>query len=218
MRFHVDTIREHYLRAQLVGDRREAVRVVLDEGLRGGTSISELQTGVIQAAQEQMGQLWQQRRVTVAQEHMATAISQVALSALFERATPKPRIGKKLLIACVEGELHDLPARLVADMLDLEGFDVRFLGADVPHDALAASVLEERPDAVGLSITMSTNADALRVAIARVREVSNAPIFVGGRASRLSPTLTTELHVASDGSTLEDLVATARRVLGLDLQ
>jgi len=215
MRFELDTIREHYLRAQLLGDRREAVRIILDEGVRNGTSILDLQTAVVQAAQVQMGQLWQQHRVTIAQEHMATAISQVALSALFERARPKPRLGKKLLLACVEDEQHELPARLVADLLELEGIDIRYLGADVPHDALVSSVERERPDAIGLSVTMEFNLDSLRTAVTRLRAVTDARIVIGGRACQLTEGLADDLGVECDGASPSDLVATANRVLAV---
>jgi methanogenic corrinoid protein MtbC1 len=146
---------------------------------------------------------------------MATAISQVALSALFERAMPKSRIGKKLLISCPEGEEHELPARLVADFLDLEGFDIRFLGANVPHDALVHCVQRENPDAIGLSLTMVINADSLRTAIGRIRAVTETPIVVGGRAMTELPDLAASLGVDSDGATLEQLISTARRVLQL---
>jgi methanogenic corrinoid protein MtbC1 len=211
----VDALREHFLHAQLVGDRREAVRVVIDEGVAGGTSIFDLQTGVIQEAQVQVGNLWQQQRVSIAQEHMATAISHAALSALFERAIPKPRLGKKLLLACVEGEHHELPARLVADLLDLEGFDVRYLGANVPHGALASVVGQEKPDVVGLSVTMCFNINALRTAVERIRAVAVVPIMVGGLAVRTSPELAPSLGVVGDGVALAALIAATRQAVGL---
>jgi methanogenic corrinoid protein MtbC1 len=215
MRLQVDTLREHFVHAQLVGDRREAVRVIIEEGIAGGTSINELQAGVVQAAQVQIGQLWQQQRVTIAQEHMATAISQVALAALFERATSKTRLGKKLVISCPEGEEHELPARLVADFLELEGFDVRFLGANVPHDALVHCVQREKPDAVGLSLTMAVNVDSLRTAIERIRAVTEVPIVVGGRAVIELPGLAASFGIDVDGTTVDELVSTARRVTRL---
>jgi len=209
------TLRERYLSAQLAGDRREAMRLVLDEGFARGLPVIDLQTQVIQAAQNEIGRLWQQNQVTIAQEHMATAISQLTLSALFERAKPKAPLGKKLLLACVEGEQHDLPARLVADLLDLEGFDVRYLGANVPHDDLVRAIESERPDVIGLSVTMSFNVPALRTAIARIRAATSAPVFVGGHAMQWSPSLAADLGVSPVGETAEDLIATARSLAGV---
>ena len=211
----LDGLRDRYLTAQLAGDRREALRLLVEDGLDGGASVLDLQAGVIQAAQDEIGRLWQLNRVTIAQEHMASAISQLALATLFERATPAPRLGKRFLLACVAGEQHDLPARLVADFLDLAGFDMRYLGADVPHDDLVRMACAEQPDVVGLSVTMSFNVPALRTAVARLGAVLDRPIFVGGHAIRRSPGLIAELVVTSDGTTSAEVVATARRLAGL---
>ncbi len=211
----LDLLRERYLRAQLAGDRREAVRLVVEDGLGAGTKVTDLHAGVIQAAQREIGVLWQQNRVSIAQEHMASAISHLSLAALFERAAHARPLGKKLVLACVEGELHDLPARIVADFLEIEGFDVRYLGANVPHDDLTRMIEAESPDLVGLSVTMSFNVPALRIAVARVRAVTDRPIFVGGHATQWAQGVATELGVASAGTVPSEVVALARRLVGL---
>lgn len=208
-------LRERYLRAQLAGDRREAVRLVVEEGLACGASVVDLQAGVVAAAQDEIGRLWQLNLVSIAQEHMATAIAHLALAALFERARPAAANGKKLVIACVEGELHDLPARLAGDLLELDGFEVRFLGANVPHDDLVATVREERPDLIGLSVTLSLHVASLREAVARLRTVTIAPIAVGGQAIAWAPGLGRELDVFTAGPSPDAIRATARRLTGL---
>jgi methanogenic corrinoid protein MtbC1 len=208
-------LRDRFLSGQIAGDRREAMRLVLDEGLALGAEIVELQAHVVQAAQNELGRLWQQNRVSIAQEHIATEISQLTLSALYERATPKPSLGKRVLIACVEGELHDLPARLVADVLDLDGFDVRYLGANVPHETLLTSIAHERPDLIGLSVTMTFHVPALRTAVERVRAMTATPILIGGHATRWSQNLAFELEVDSTGTSHDEITASARRLAGV---
>ena len=208
-------LKEQYLRAQLAGDRREAVRVVVEEGLaKRGASIAELQSGVIAAAQDEIGRLWQLNLVTSAHEHMATAISHISLAALFEHARVADSVDRKVVIACVEGEQHDLPARLVADLLELHGFEMRFLGASIPHDHLVVVVRDERPALIGLSVTMSFNMDSLREAVSRLRVVTDAPIFVGGHAlawSAVGLDKELDVHVTSP----DEVLATARRLTGL---
>lgn len=212
----IEQLRERFITAQLAGDRREAVRLVVDDGLHQGAPIDALQDLVIGAAQRELGEKWERREITVAQEHMATAIAQLTLAALFERAPTSPRLGKKLLIACVEGELHDVPARLVADVLDLAGFDTRYLGASVPHTQLVGAALAERPDAIGLSVTTSSNLSALRTAVARLRDAGAPPVFIGGLALDLAPGEREAVGVPAGRGSPAELVATARRVTGLD--
>lgn len=198
-------LRQRYLARQLAGDRRGAIRLLQDEGLSRGASVSELQFQVIGEAQREIGRLWQENRISIAQEHLATAISQLALAQLYQLAAAAPRADRKILVACVEGELHDFPARLLADHLDLAGFDVHFVGANVPTDALLDLVALERPDVVALSITMSFHAGALKTAVRRLRErFPDLPVMVGGHACRWSPGLLEEVGAAGGARCASD--------------
>jgi methanogenic corrinoid protein MtbC1 len=204
-----------YLRAQLGGDRREALRLIVDEGLGRGLSCEDVHK-VIRHAQSEIGRLWQEDRISIAQEHMATAISQLVLSHVYQYANPPTPNGKKVMVACVEGELHEFPARLVADALDLAGFEVRYLGASVPHAALLQMLDAEKPDLLVLSATMTFNVPQLREAVARVRERSGTlPLAVGGGACAFSPGLAGELGADLAGTDADELVALARRRLGV---
>lgn len=209
-------LKARYLDAQIHGDRRGAIRLVLDEGIAKGASVFELQSEVIQAAQRDIGQLWQENQISVAQEHMATAISQMALARLYDEAERAPSNEKRITMACVEGELHDLPSRLVADALDLAGFDMRFLGADVSTETLLAKLSAERPDLLALSVTMDFNLPALRTTVTRVRERwgKRIPIIVGGRACTVE-NLVSELGVDGTASDASAIVSCAQRLLGL---
>jgi len=209
----LDQLFTRYLEAQLAGDRRAALGVVIDEGLGGGHSVHELHTNVLQAAQSEIGRLWQQNRIGIAQEHMATAISHVVASRLFEEATPEPRVGKRIMVACVQGEFHEFPARLVADFLDLGGFDVLYLGANVPTDHLVAMLRDTTPDVLALSVTMSFNVPALREALARAREAfPGLPVMTGGHALKWEPGLAQAFDVHTCEPEAASVVGTARRL------
>lgn len=207
---------DRYLAAQLGGNRREALRLVVEDGLGGGLGVLEMHA-VVQAAQREIGRLWQLDRISIAQEHMATAISHVVLSHVYQYATPHAPNGRKVLVACVEGELHDFPARLVADALDLAGFEVRYLGASVPTDSLLRMLDQERPDLLALSVTMTFNVMSLRVAVQRVREHTGGslPIAVGGNACAWARGLATEVGADITGFDAPELVAAALERLGV---
>lgn len=210
------SLRDRFVTAQLGGNGREALRVVIEDGLNRGLLPFDLHE-VIKDAQREIGRLWQEDRITIAQEHMATAISQVALGHVYQRMTPAAANGKKVLVACVEGELHDFPARLVADALDLAGFEVRYLGASVPIDSLLLMIDKEKPDLLALSVTMSFNVTALRTAVAKIRAHVKGPlpIAVGGGACAGDRSLTAELGADLTGADAAELVENARSLLGL---
>lgn len=198
---------ERYLEAQLAGDIRGALRL-LDEALARGVSITDLQCQVIQVAQRELGELWQNNRISMAQEHRASSISQIALAHLFSRARPAPPLGISVAVACVEGELHELAARLVADFLELAGFTVNYFGANLPTESLLSMLQAEPPDVVALSVTMSFNLPALRRTIEEVRKRLGAhqPILVGGPALADDPQLVSELNVRTAGPSPAELV------------
>ncbi|OJH40899.1 cobalamin B12-binding domain-containing protein [Cystobacter ferrugineus] len=203
-----------YLATQLAGDLRGVLRL-LDESLARGASVTDLQCQVIQAAQRELGRLWQQGHIGIAQEHRATSISQVALAHLFSRAQPAPARGMSVAVACVEGELHEMPARLLSDFLELAGFTVIHLGANLPTDGLVSLLEREPPDVLALSVTMLFNIPALRRAVAEVRgRLGPAlPILVGGLAINAHPGLVEELGVASAGPTPAELESSVLRAV-----
>jgi methanogenic corrinoid protein MtbC1 len=210
-------LRDRYLAAQLRGDRRQALQVITDEGPRAGLSPAQL-SRVIGDAQREIGRLWQEDRISVAEEHIATAISHMALSFVYQLARPGTPNGKKVLVACVEGELHEFPARIAADALDLAGFEVRFLGASVPTDSLLSILDKDAPDLLALSVTMSFHVPAAREAVRRVREHTGGrlPIALGGGACEWSKNLATELAVEVTGCDADELVRAAARQLGVE--
>jgi methanogenic corrinoid protein MtbC1 len=206
---------ETYVNVQLRGDRRAALHFV-DRLVHEGHSVADIQQHVIAAAQRQIGRMWEESRIGVAQEHMATAISQLALAQLYRYAQPLPTRGRKVVVACVEGELHEFPARLVADALDLAGYDTRFLGADVPTGSLLAVLEQESPNLLALSITMPFHGAALLRQVKSVRDHTGGllPIAVGGLACTQLREITAEIRPEILASSAREMVEEANRLFG----
>ncbi|MCU0680679.1 MAG: cobalamin-dependent protein [Polyangiaceae bacterium] len=204
-----------YLAAQLAGDSREALAVVIERGVEAGVPVSELQLQVVQPAQREIGRLWQENLISVAQEHLATSISQLVVSRLYSHMPRERPNGKHVLVACVEGELHDVGARMGADFLEMAGFEVRFLGANVATAALGRALGEGPVDVLGLSASMSFHEPALRAAVREARRVKGEglPILVGGGLVRWAPGLREELGVEAFGESADTLVERCRRRL-----
>jgi methanogenic corrinoid protein MtbC1 len=207
---------QRYLAAQLAGDRREALRLLVDEGLLRGVPLQDIHLKIIQPAQYEIGRLWQENRISVAQEHLATAISQLALSHLYRHLPRDPSNGKVVMVSCVEGELHEVGARMASDFLEMAGFDVRFLGANVPTSHLVRMVREQMPDLLALSVSMTYHLPALRTALEQVRAIApRLHIAVGGLAFTWVPGLERELGVSFHGKDARELVASTCRILGV---
>jgi methanogenic corrinoid protein MtbC1 len=194
-----------YLRTQLGGDRRAALQFI-EDALRHGASPEDVRC-----------RLWQEDQISIAQEHMATAISQLALAHLFQHAQFRDRVGRKILVACVPGEHHEFPARLLADTLDIAGYDLRFLGADVPLDSLLRAIDSEHPDALALSVTMVFNLPSARdtVRVVRSRSKQQVPIAIGGGAFGTTPELAEGIGADLVATDAQGFIATLDGFLGV---
>ena len=90
---------------------------------------------------------------------------------------------KKMIIATVEGDNHDIGKSIVATLLAAQGFDVVDLGIDVPAEKIVAAVKEHQPVIVGLSalltVTMPKMEDVLKaLSSAGVRD--QVKVIIGG--------------------------------------
>jgi len=168
----------------LVGNQREAMAMVsgcIDQG----RSLIEIEMHLIQPALYGIGEKWQANQVSVAQEHMATAIAQSAMSLGLLRSSPSAPLGRRALLACAEGNSHSLGLQMVTDAFQLAGWDVQFLGANVPSPALVRQVAEWKPDLVCLSVAFAQHLRAVKVVIAQLDERLGAirpGIMIGGLA------------------------------------
>ena len=171
-----------YVDALRVAQPAAAERVV-DDALAAGLAPAAIQSLVIEPAMERIGRLWEANALTVADEHLATAISQSVLVRLFDRLTvAPPRSRERVLLAAVEGQHHVLGLRMIADVMEGAGFDVLYLGADVPVDALRRFAAEHRPAITGLGFAISVGVGVLADSIHAVHEACPTQIMLGGRA------------------------------------
>lgn len=89
-----------------------------------------------------------------------------------------------VILATLEGDVHDIGKNLVKTVLEAEGFRVVDLGKNRPGADIAADALEHRPVAIGISGMLTTGIPAvksLREELAS-RGVGDVPILVGGAA------------------------------------
>jgi methanogenic corrinoid protein MtbC1 len=175
--------RDAFLAAIAAGDRRRAMAAV-EAGHAAGLGLKAIYLEVLQPALREVGRRWETGAMTVAQEHLATAITQTVMSRLAGERFPDTDGGPTLIAACVDAERHALGLRMLCDLLDLDGWTSLYLGATVPGADLARMVEQRRPRAVALSVSLPPHLMAAREAIARIRALPppHPIVVVGGRA------------------------------------
>ncbi|QNE78988.1 cobalamin-binding protein [Streptomyces finlayi] len=165
---------DHLARA----DETAAVALVL-ELLASGVSAEDVLLGLIAPAQAAVGEHWVTNEWSVAQEHAATHVSNRAVSALAAAtAVPDHPLGS-VVVACPDGEWHTLPAHIVAEVLRLRGFTVRFLGAGVPTAHLISYLHQNGSDLIVLSCMLAVRLPRVYHTIEACR-LARVPVMVGG--------------------------------------
>jgi methanogenic corrinoid protein MtbC1 len=181
-----------YLDAIRRGDRRAAFEVV-DRALDSGSDLRALYMDVVQPAMREIGRLWQTNVLSVAEEHLATAISQAAMGRIFERTFEWRDVRTPTLIAaCADTERHQIGLRMLCDLLELDGWDTKYLGASVPIEDLVDIARKQSPDVIAISATIAPHVPRVRDAIAAIRRATleKQPIIaVGGRVFFTDPSL-----------------------------
>ncbi len=207
-----ESVRDRFLGALLAGDRRGAFAAV-DDARAAGIGVGSLYLEVFQPVLREVGRLWEENRITVADEHVATAIAQAAMSRLYDAVFATGAVeGRLLLAACADSERHEIGLRMVCDLLEMEGWDTVFLGATVPVESLVAMVLERRPQVVALSAAIAPHLARVRQAIEAIRAAvpRDGPLVaVGGRAFLADPGLAERLGAdltASDAAQAARLI------------
>ncbi|CAL9595092.1 cobalamin B12-binding domain-containing protein [Streptomyces sp. enrichment culture] len=146
-----------------------------------GAAAEDVLLDVIAVVQRRVGEAWAAGRLTVAREHAATAIHDRVIGAMAHRAPPPASRSGAVTVACVDGEWHALPARLLAEVLRHRGHKVDFLGAHVPTPHLIAHLHRTAPAALALSSSLPTRLPAAHMAITAVQAIG-IPVLAGGAA------------------------------------
>jgi methanogenic corrinoid protein MtbC1 len=152
----LSALREEFLRGLIEGNlslsHNCATGYVTDK-----ERLQEFYLGVVQPAMVEVGARWQNGTLSVAREHLATAIVTRVLASQHMRFITLDKPRGKALISAAANEFHELGARLIADVLDLNGWDTLYIGSNVPVEETLAFVRNEKPFLVGLSVTMPFN-------------------------------------------------------------
>lgn len=158
---------------------------VVDDLLNSGMTVSQLYVQVLQQAMHEAGRRWQANEFSVADEHYFTAVTQRITAKVYSDVFLRRGRAATVVVACVPGELHELGARMVSDLLELEGFRCHYLGASMPPRAIVDFACMHQAKVLALSVSFPPHLRAARNAIEWLRADPRAramKVVVGGRA------------------------------------
>jgi methanogenic corrinoid protein MtbC1 len=163
---------------------------------------------VLKHALYTVGTLWERNELTVAEEHQATAIVGCVTSSLYARFVGVPQTKGTAIVTAAPNEFHEVGARMVADVLEFDGWNVTYLGANFPLEGLLELLRQQQPFLLALSVATPFNLERARELIATIRskpEFSSLKIVVGGLAFSIVPHLWEEFGADGYGTGLDEL-------------
>ena len=107
----------------------------------------------------------------------------VSLNIIKERLSKNNNTSSKgkIIVATVQGDIHDIGKNIVKIMLENYGYEVIDLGKDVPIEEVVKRAKEENIQLIGLSALMTTTVENMKKTIKALKENNiNARVFVGG--------------------------------------
>ena len=174
-----------FLKALLSGNRMKCSEISA-ELLNAGFSIKDLYEKIVKQALYDVGELWETGKISVATEHLASAIVEANLNEQYYKVISNTiEINKSVVAACVENEFHQIGIKMVSDIFEMNGWNAHFLGANTPTNELIGFIKEVKPDLLALSLSIYFHLPTLEYMLtAMQQEMPNLPILIGGQGFR----------------------------------
>ena len=178
---------KQYMEHLFAGMRCEAREVAMAAQDRG-VPARTLVTNVIWPAMEQIDKLYREGQIDRITEHIATRINRMVADQLQGCMARHPKSGRRMVVVCGEGEREELGAQMTADLFEVDGWHVWFLGCGVPQDEILQLVGKLEPDILSLCGTQPKGVPGLRKPIDTIREIDAVPnmqvLVLGGVFNR----------------------------------
>lgn len=205
-----------YLRL-LLDARREQAAELIDELVKKGTSVQDIYEHIFQATQYEIGALWHQGKVTVANEHYCTAATQLIMSRLYPIIFSNRKHGLKMVACSVSSELHELGIRMVSDIFEMDGWDTYYMGSNMPDAHLVQSIRDNEADLLAISVTLPIHIGKVKSLIDDIRsgdEFKELKIIAGGYPFGIIPDLQQYIGADATAASAGEAIEIANKLVG----
>jgi methanogenic corrinoid protein MtbC1 len=173
---HIDELRQAWVSACLAFDRETAEQVLESAFARFNPETVCIQ--LLQKGISEVGAGWFDGGITIQQEHFTSALSVQRLEMLIA-AAPPPTRQERIIVATAPQDYHVFSPLLITYLLRRRGWDVVYLGADVPIAEMETTIDQVQPSLVIISAQLLHTAAALKE-IAEILQLQGVTLAFGG--------------------------------------
>lgn len=187
----------------------------LEDLLRGSAAVLGVPVFLDRVASpilREVGERWHGGRLSIAEEHFASATVGDVVTELM-RSIARNNGAPRVLVATLAGDRHIIGAALAGAAAAAEGWNVIYLGADLPAREIAAAAVSGDARAVAVSVAYADDPQRVTDELRTLRDAlpGSVTLVVGGRA--IVPRARELVEAGIDvGDSLHDLRATLRRL------
>nr|WP_297934246.1 homocysteine S-methyltransferase family protein [uncultured Lachnoclostridium sp.] len=166
----------------VIKGRKKQVIGLVEAALNAGKEPQEMIETMLIPAINEVGRLFDKQIYFLPQLISSAETMKIAIDYLepMLKKENETKLGT-VIMATVEGDIHDIGKNLVVLMLKNYGFEVIDLGKDVPTDLIIETAKEKNADIIGLSALMTTTMTEMKKVIEKARaEKLSAKIIIGG--------------------------------------
>ncbi|MFW5645580.1 MAG: cobalamin B12-binding domain-containing protein [Bacteroidota bacterium] len=175
---------QKYLSSLLLGEKFTC-RLIVQNLIEDDIELKDLYLNLFQRSLYEVGELWENNRITVATEHLVTTITSNLMTLAYPLIFNTEKIGRKAIVTAITNEYHQIGARMVADLMELQGWDTFFLGSNTPIKDLEEMIREKEHDYLALSVAIYFNMSKLEEILNRInKKFPDLQIIIGGQAFR----------------------------------
>jgi DNA-binding transcriptional MerR regulator/methylmalonyl-CoA mutase cobalamin-binding subunit len=131
-----------------------------------------------------IGERWKTGELRPVHEHMTSSVIR-SLTYILRNNNPCAANAPRMIVSTPIGQLHELGALLAAIMAELSGWQVTYLGANLPAEEIAAGVKYTHACALTLSLSFATDDHVVAKELRRLKKLigNDVALIVGGRAA-----------------------------------
>lgn len=202
-------LKEAFMASLVTGGHRKSIELATDN-VHNAADLTEFYLQVIQPAMYEIGTLWEKGELSVAREHLASAIVTRVMAALYPKFIILEQTKGNAIVTAAPNEYHEIGPRMVADLLELDGWDVDYTGANTPPDDLLDLMAERNPHFVAISVGMPFNLDKTVDLVKKIRgqkQFNDTKIMLGGQSLKMSRQVRQVIGVDGIGDSARDAVS-----------
>lgn len=151
--------------------------------------IENLYLNLLHPVLYKVGELWENNEISVAHEHLAAGMVSRIMSSVYNEIELDMEQKGKAVITSAPNEYHEIGAWMLSDLLEISGWKVFYLGANMASDDFPELLKEVKPDIICISVSMPFNIERVIELVKNIKcedELKEVLIMVGGRAFSLS--------------------------------